>query len=144
MNKILIDGGSNEIVRPNEKDLWRDIIAGKRGTKRVEMKLASGKVDGGMTPIGEVMTVPGPPKEESEVRWIVPDDRLTRELGMRIVKHKGKVTMDPGPLKKPIEAVMINRLPYLTWEQFNPIREMLAKSHEYGRPSWHDDDKVRA
>ena len=110
----------------------------------MEMKLASGKIDGGMTPIGEVMTVPCPPKEESEVRWIVPDDRLCRELGMRIVKYKGKVTIDKGPLKRPIEAEIINRLPYLTWEQFKPIREMLAKSHEYGRPSWHGNDKKRA
>ena len=28
-DKILIDGGSNEIIRPNRLDLWKEIIAGK-------------------------------------------------------------------------------------------------------------------
>ena len=41
VDKILIDGGSNEIIRPNRPDLWKEIIAGN-GTKKVEMKLARG------------------------------------------------------------------------------------------------------
>ena len=39
-DKVLIDGGSNEVIRPNHPDIWRDIMAGRRGTKRVDMKLA--------------------------------------------------------------------------------------------------------
>ena len=33
-DKILIDGGSNEIIRPNRLDLWKEIIAGKMEPRR--------------------------------------------------------------------------------------------------------------
>ena len=68
------------------------------------------------------------------MRWIVPDGRLTDELGIRIIKYGGKTTLDKGPLTKPIEAIMINGLPYLTWADFAPIRQHLMESHKAGRP----------
>ena len=103
----------------------------------VEMKLAGGnKAPGGTTTFGEVMVGPGEQPTESTVRWIVPDDRLTTELGIRITKFRGRVILDKGPLKKPIRAIMIDRLPYLTWQDFHPLREALARSHKAGRPSW--------
>ena len=36
VDKVLIDGGSNEIIRPNYPDIWRQIMAGHRGTKKVD------------------------------------------------------------------------------------------------------------
>ena len=33
VDKILIDGGSNEIIRPNYSDLWKEIMAGKKGNQ---------------------------------------------------------------------------------------------------------------
>ena len=94
-----------------------------------------------MTVNGEVMVEP--PKDQpsnSTVRWIVPDGRLTKELGMRITKYAGRVTLDKGPLKNnTIEAVIINSLPCLTWDDFKPIRNMLANSHLTGRTPWHGD-----
>ena len=94
------------------------------------MKLAGGRIEpGGMTANGEVMVVPGNQLSDSTVRWIVPDGCLTRELGMRITKYDGRVILDKGPFKTPIEALVINGLPYLTWDDFRPIRNMLANSH---------------
>ena len=81
------------------------------------------------------MTAPGGKMESSVVRWIVPDGRLTDELGIRITKEAGKVTLDKGPLEKPIQCMIINRLPYLSWEDFIPIRQRLMKSHREGRPT---------
>ena len=101
------------------------------------MRLAGGTIEsGGMTANGEVMVGPGRKLDNSTVRWIVPDNRLNEELGIRITKQGGKVILDKGPLEKPIEAVIINRLPYLNWSDFVPIRQMLFDSHRNGRPSW--------
>ena len=60
----------------------------KKVTNKVNMKLAGGHVDpGGMTVNGEVMMGPWmQPPADSTVRWIVPDDRLATELGIRITK----------------------------------------------------------
>ena len=112
-------------------------MAGHRGTKKVDMKLAGGHIQpGGMTANGEVMMGPGRQPDTSTVRWIVPDDRLTKELGIRITKYNGQVILDKGPLKQPIEALIINRLPYLSWKDFSPLRDLLAESHRAGRPAW--------
>ena len=101
------------------------------------MKLAGGRIEpGGMTANGEVMMGPGNQTDTSTVRWIVPDGRLTTELGIRITKYAGRVTLDKGPLNTPIDAVLINRLPYLTWKDFAPIRNLLANSHRTGRTPW--------
>ena len=103
----------------------------------MEIKLAGGHLEpGGMTANGEVMMPPGPQQDTSTVRWIVPDDRLTNELGIRITKYNGHVILDKGPLERPIEAQIINRLPYLSWKDFSPIRDLLATSHRAGRPLW--------
>ena len=100
------------------------------------MKLAGGSnAPGGMTAFGEVMVGPGEQPSESTVRWIVPDDRLTTELGIRITKCRGRVTLARGTTEKPIRAIMIDRLPYLTWQDFHPLREALARSHKAGRLS---------
>ena len=84
---------------------------------------------------------PGHKMEASTVRWIVPDHRLTQELGIRITKYRGRVILDKGPLKEPIEAMVINHLPYLTWTDFAPIRQLLADSHKAGRPQWKEPDE---
>ena len=119
-------------------------MAGRRGTKRVDMKLACGRIEpGGMTANGEVMVGPGNKPDTSTVRWIVPDNRLTDELGIRITKYAGKVILDKGPLDKPIEAMIINRLPYLTWADFAPIRNLIANSHRSGRAAWQETDKKK-
>ena len=112
VDKVLIDGGSNEVIRPNHFEMWKDILHRKPGTRRVNMRLAGGTIEsGGMTANGEVMVGPGRKLDNSTVRWIVPDNRLNEELGIRITKQGGKVILDKGPLEKTIEAVMINRLP---------------------------------
>ena len=105
------------------------------------MKLAGGHIEpGGMTANGEVMVDPSKQYSTSTARWIVPDGRLTTELGIRITKCAGRVILDKGPLeKKPIEAVNINRLPYLTWKDFGPLRDLLANSHRKGRIPWHGE-----
>ena len=80
------------------------------------MKLAGGRIEmGGRANHGEVMAGPGVKPDTSTVGWIVPDGRLTTELGVRITKYAGHVTLDKGPLTRPIKAVIINRLPYLKW-----------------------------
>ena len=64
------------------------------------MKLACGRIEpGGMTGDGEVMAAAGKKPDTSTVRWIVPDGRLTGELGIRITKYMGKVILDKGPLE---------------------------------------------
>ena len=78
---------------------------GNQEQKKVPMKIAGGRIElGGMTVNGEVMVSPddgrGGRPDDSTVRWIVPDDRMTTELGIRITKQNGKVILDKGPLKK--------------------------------------------
>ena len=130
-------------MKSYDQTVW---ISGKKsllenGTKKVEMKLAGGHSEpGGMTANGEVMIGPGNQPDTSTVRWIVPDGRLTTELGIRITKYAGRVTLDKGPLKQPIDAIIINRLPYLTWKDFAPIRNLLANSHRTGITPWHGDE----
>ena len=82
------------------------------------------------------MVAPGKKPDTSTVRWIVHDNRLTDELGTRITKYAGKAILDKGPLEKPIEAMIINHLPYLNWADFAPIRSLLASSHKAGSASW--------
>ena len=106
----------------------------------VNIRLAGGKyVLGGLTTRGEVMVGPdltnprdsySQRKPEPNVsKWILPDCRLTDELDIVILKGKGKVTLKGGPLKRAISCTMVNRLPYLTWDDFNDIRELLTRSH---------------
>ena len=100
-DKILIDGGSNELIRPRKPEMWREIVAGRKGANRVDIKLAGGRFEpGGMTASGEVMVGPGHKPDTSTVRWIVPDNRLTDELGIRITKFAGSVFLDRGPLTR--------------------------------------------
>ena len=144
VDKILIDGCSNEVIRPNHPEIWKDIMAGRRGSNRVDMKLAGGLIEpGGMTAHGEAMVGPGIKPDKSTVRWIVPDNRLTDELGIRITKYDGKVILDKGPLNKPADAVILNRLPCLAWKEFAPIRDLLANSHRSGRVAWKETDKQK-
>ena len=76
------------------------------------MKLAGGLIEtGGMTVNGEVMVGPNHKFDTATVRWIVPDNRLTKEVGIRITKFDGLVILDRGPLTKPIKALIINNLP---------------------------------
>ena len=141
---VLIDGGSNELIRPHHPEIWKEIMACKQGTKKVDMKLACGRIEpGGMSMNGEVMAGPGHKPDSSTVRWIVPDNRLTEELGIRITKYAGKVTLDKGPLEKPIDAITFNRLPYLSWSDFIPIRNLLANSHRSGRAAWQEGNKKK-
>ena len=116
-------------------------MAGKQGTKKVDIRLACGRIEtGGTSVAGEVMNAPGAKLEPSVVRWIVPDGRLTDELGIRIIKEAGKVTLDKGPLEKPLQCMIINGLPYLSWDDFVPIRLWLMRSHKAGRPMPHLSD----
>ena len=57
-------------------------------------------------------------------KWIVPECRLTDELGIEIVKSKGRVRLSGGLLEKPIECTIIDKLPYLERSDFESLRHI--------------------
>ena len=91
-----------------------------------------------MTANGEYMIVPirqiGIMQEpENKGPWICPIIRCRRELGIHMGWNDDGCNLYGGNLPQPIEAEIINDLPYITREQFEDIRLALAASHRRGR-----------
>ena len=91
-----------------------------------------------MSAHGEYMIVPtrqiGIMQEpENKGPWICPMIRCRRELGIKLDWGDEGCYLYGGNLPRPIEAEIINDLPYIDKEQFEDIRLALAASHRRGR-----------
>ena len=135
-NLVLLDSGSNEMVRPFNSWEWQQIVDKKPYTKRIWVGLALNQcTEAGITMGGELMRAPpkyGPQKPQSG-GWICPITRIRTELGMDFLWTARGPVIDGGMLKQPIVGIVINGLPYCTWEQFQGIRWALQQSHQMGR-----------
>ena len=65
--------------------------------------------------------------------WVCPIIRCRRELGIHMNWNDEGCYLYGGELQSPIEAELINVLPYIGREQFEDIRLALAASHRLGR-----------
>ena len=139
--KVLLDTGANEVVRTFSYREWSNIDLGRAGTRKTQVRLAGNKWHGaGMNASGEYMIVPMRQfgiMQESEQKgpWICPIIRCRRELGIKLAWEDEGCYLYGGNLPAPIEAEIINDLPYITRDQFEDIRQALSASHRAGRPS---------
>ena len=87
--RVLVDSGANELIRPYSKQWWTDMECQKcKGTK-VTMKLAGNVLRPGiMTDIGEVMMQESLKRNDYDIAWILPANRLQEEL-------KGRSKVEP-------------------------------------------------
>ena len=139
--KVLLDTGANEVVRSYSPREWSNIDLRQPGTRRTQVKLASGKWYGaGMTANGEYMISPTrqmgimqEPEGSHKGPWICPMIRVRRELDIDMKWGRNGCRMHGGNLQEPIYAEIINDLPYIDLEQFEDIRIALAVSHKAGR-----------
>ena len=133
--KVLLDTGANELVRSFSYSEWSNIDMGRAGTRKAQVRLAGNKWHGaGMNANGEYMIVPtrqiGIMQEpENKGPWICPMIRCRRELGIKLEWGDEGCYLYGGNLPRPIEAEIINDLPYIDKEQFEDIRLVLAASH---------------
>ena len=135
-NLVLLDSGSNEVVRPYSGWEWQQIVDRKPFTKRIKVGLALNQsMDAGITMGGELMRAP--PRTGSptvpKCGWICPVTRIRKELGMDFLWTARGPVVSGGMLKTPVTGVDINGLPYCTWEDFQAIRWALQQSHQMGR-----------
>ena len=91
-----------------------------------------------MTANGEYMICPTRQfgiMQESEGKgpWICPMIRCRRELDINLHWGRDGCRLHGGKLPQPIEAEIINDLPYIDREQFEDIRLALATSHRSSR-----------
>eukprot|EP00975_Prorocentrum_lima_P051247 10735638-Prorocentrum_lima.AAC.1 len=77
VRRVLVDTGANEIIRPHNADRWNEIMVKREEGQPVTLKLAGG---GAMTQYGEVMPGSSDSDSKSDIGWIVPVCRLTKEL----------------------------------------------------------------
>ena len=68
----------------------------------------------------------------SKGHWICPVGRIHTELGLDFMWTVRGPVITGCMLSQPIQGVEINGLPYIGWEQFQPIRRALQQSHQAG------------
>ena len=135
-NLVLLDSGSDEVVRPFNGWEWQQIVDGKPHTKRVKVGLALNQsMDAGITAGGELMRAPPQSGSQSipKCGWICPITRIRKELGMDFYWTARGPVMSGGKMKGSIVGIEIDGLAYCTWKQFQGIRWALQQSHRTGR-----------
>ena len=144
---VLIDSGADEVIRPYSERFWNNmhLMNGGGRTRKVVMHLAGKKtLQAKMSIYGEVMQ--GPPEEEEKkdegrwttvqytdpyrVRWIAPEGRIAEDLGVTISRYPTGTELTGGILGDSIiRAQRIDKMDYLTWEDFEKVRLPLGESH---------------
>ena len=135
-NLVLLDSGSDEVVRPFNGWEWQQIVNGEPHTRRVKVGLALDQtMDAGITVGGELMRAPPMSGSRSipECGWICPITRIRKELGMDFYWTARGPVISGGKMKGSITGVEIDGLAYCTWDQFQDIRWALQQSHRMGR-----------
>ena len=135
-NLVLLDSGSNEVVRSYNGWEWQHILDKKPHTKRIRVGLALNQsMEAGITIGGELMRAPPKygPQNLPKSSWICPNTRFRTELGMDFFWPARGPVIDGGKLEEPVVGIEINGLPYCAWDQFQAIRWALQQSHQMGR-----------
>ena len=119
--RVLVDSGANEVIRPRPEGF------AVHRCKHTHVALASGDlVDAWRTRDGELMV--GEEESDKDADWILSVRRLRGirgafvwdELGPRVLYHDGETTLT-------VHCCEQNGLPYISWEDFKPLRVLLAK-----------------
>ena len=99
------------------------------------MKLAGNVTEYGvMTVSGEVRMRSGMSRGAHDIGWILPMARIQEELGMEARwKCDGSAVL-LCPDGKEVQLVKDQGLQFIKWEDFQPIRATLQKSHLKKRP----------
>ena len=123
---VLIDSGANEVIRPYRPELQKCL----KNMSSTQVALANGQaVSAHRTSEGELVL---PASGQSCAEWIVPLERLTVGLDCKFFwdgKSESPVLQVPqenGQIRE-VKVLVKNRLPYLSWTDFQPLRRRLAK-----------------
>ena len=130
---VLIDSGANEVIRPYRPELQKRL----KNMSSTQVALANGQaVSAHRTSEGELVL---PASGQSCAEWIVPLERLTVGLDCKFFwdgKSESPVLQVPqenGQIRE-VKVLVKNRLPYLSWTDFQPLRRRLAKLWK-GKPA---------
>ena len=130
---VLIDSGANEVIRPYRPELQKCL----KNMSSTQVALANGQaVSAHRTSEGELVL---PASGQSCAEWIVPLERLTVGLDCKFFwdgKSESPVLQVPqenGQIRE-VKVLVKNRLPYLSWTDFQPLRRRLAKLWK-GKPA---------
>jgi len=129
-NRVLMDSGANEVVRPYNPAWWNEVMVLRNKGKPVKVKLAGGQeIEAAMTQHGEIML---PDKNyQDKVGWILPVSRLTNELGVQVTWAPGGGIITQADGRK-VKARTEQGLTFLDWEDVQPIRSALIESQRKG------------
>ena len=123
---VLIDSGANEVIRPFRPELAKQL----QKLSAIQVALASGEtVSAYRTKDGELIL---PVAAGASAEWIVPLERLTAGLKCNFSWNGDDsnptlhVPQESGVLQ-PVQVIVKNRLPYISWTDFQPLRRRLAK-----------------
>ena len=130
---VPIDSGANEVIRPYRPELQRQM----KNMSSTQVALANGQaVSAHRTREGELVL---PASGQTSAEWIVPLERLTVGLHCKFC-WDGKsgspvlqVPQENGQIRE-VDVLVKNRLPYLSWTDFQPLRRRLAKLWK-GKPT---------
>ncbi|CAE7336713.1 unnamed protein product, partial [Symbiodinium sp. CCMP2592] len=119
--QVLVDSGANEVIRPRPEgyDVHR--------CKKTQVALASGDtVQAWRTRDGELMI--GDVELDHDADWILSVRRLRGIRGAFVWDELGpRVKYWNGENQVTVHCMEQNGLPYISWEDFKPIRVLLAK-----------------
>ena len=108
---------------------------GKGNGQKVNMKLAGNVTKAtAMNQFGEVMIKDSQPKGQYDIGWILPVSRLQDELGITISYRGDGSSVLVYPTGDEVILIRDQGLAYVEWDDFWPIRKLLAESHKHGRP----------
>ena len=131
---VLIDSGANEIIRPLRPELESKLAS----MNVVQVALASGDtISAYRTADGELVV---PTCGEASAEWIVPLEKLTAGIGCSFSWNGDaegptlRVPQSNGSFHE-VNVVVKNRLPYVRWSDFQPLRKRLAKLLTSAQPA---------
>ena len=117
---VLVDSGANETIRPWTKDI------NETGCRRTSVITASGdQVPALKTRDGELCIKASPTSKD----WLLSVRRLVDAGGTFCWNQRGAVVsyVDQHGEKQSVRCSIQNGLPFLTWQDFKPIRIMLSR-----------------
>ena len=133
--RVLVDTGANEVIRPYHHQWWMDIINGRSKGSKVVMKLAGNVTENGlMTATGEVMMRSSMKRGSYDIGWILPMSRMQEELGMEARWRGDGSAVLIYPDGTEIKLIKDQSLHFIEWDQFRPIKDKLVETHRKGRP----------
>ena len=112
-----------------------DISSGRTKGKAVHMKVAGNPVKPAiMNQFGEVMMKDSFPRGQYDIGWIPPVCRMQDEVGLEVKFKRDGTAALVYPTGDEVTLHRDQGLVYISWDDFWPIRKLLAESHRNGRP----------